>query len=602
MVNTTVLVTAPAIKVSGAPVPASDDEALVDLRVAQGISIPSELTLRFSDTTFELLDGTRYQVGNEVEVSFPDSTGTSTKVFNGEIVSVSADQQADRYDGCELVVTALDLSHRLGHETKVRTFQKQKYSDVVRKIAGEHGLRADVDDTTVTFDYLIQTTTNYAFLDEIAFRTGFQWRVDADKKLLFKKRSTIKIAELTYGEDIRRLKARFTAANEATTVKVQSWDPLSKKVVTGSSTVSNMRSQGATGGTSDLGATGRTKAKSFAGPLGSGSIVAVSSDEATQIAEALGARVATADLEIRCEALGNPKIRAGTTVTIKGAGSKLSGDYFATSVEHHFGRGGDMTTTFSTGGVGSDSLVSMLGGGAERVSPFGRLGLTIGIVTNNKDPDGVGRVRVKFPALSDAEESWWARVVTPGGGNQAGLMFMPQVDDEVLVGFEHGDMRRAFVLGGLWGSKAKPPTAAETFLAQNKVIEWGLRTAAGATLAFRGGDQPADKHFKVALPDGTTQYMGSDKTEIVAVNKSIELKSGQASILITDKGDIQLTGMNVKIDAKQAVTVNGLTIEAKAKTKFAAEGTAALELKGGATASMEASGITQIKGSLVKIQ
>jgi len=372
--------------------------------------------------------------------------------------------------------------------------------------------------------------------------------------------------------------------------------------VTGSSTVSNMRSQGATGGTSDLGSTGRTKAKTFAGPLGSGSIVAVSSDEATQIAEALGARVATADLEIRCEAIGNPKIKAGTTVTIKGAGTKLSGDYFATRVEHHFGRGGDMTTTFSTGGVGSDSIVGMLGGGTDRVSPFGRLGLTIGIVTNNKDPDGVGRVRVKFPALSDSEESWWARVVTPGGGNQAGLMFMPQIDDEVLVGFEHGDMRRAFVLGGLWGSKAKPPTAADTFLAQNKVVQWGLRTAAGATLAFRGGDKPEDKHYKVALPDGTTQYMGSDKTEFIAVNKSIELKSGQASILITDKGDIQLTGMNIKLDAKQAITVNGLTIEAKAKTKFAAEGSAALELKGGATASMEASGITQIKGSLVKIQ
>jgi uncharacterized protein involved in type VI secretion and phage assembly len=597
----TVLVAAPNIKVSGSPVPASDDDALVDLRVVQGISVPSQLTIHFSDPTFQLIDGTRYVVGNEIEVFFPDPTGNQVKVFNGEIVSISAEQQPDRFDGCELVVTALDQSHRMGHETKVRTFQKQKYSDVVRKIAGEHGLTAQVDDTVVTFDYLIQTTTNYAFLDEIAFRTGFQWRVE-DKKLLFKKRSTIKSVELTYSTDIRRLKARFTAANEATNVKVQSWDPLSKKVVAGTSTISNVRSQGASGGSSPLGDTGRAKAKTFSGPLGSGSIVAVSSDEATQIAEALSTRVATADLEIKCESLGDPRIKAGTTVTIKGAGTKLSGDYYATSVEHHFGRGGDMTTTFSTGGVGSDSIVGLLGGGPERVSPFGRLGLTIGIVTNNKDPDGVGRVRVKFPALSDSEESWWARVVTPGGGNQAGLMFMPQVDDEVLVGFEHGDMRRAFVLGGLWGSKAKPPTAAETFLAQNKVVQWGLRTAAGATLAFRGGDQPADKHFKVALADGTTQYMGSDKTEIVAINKSIELKSGQASILITDKGDIQLTGMNVKIDAKQGITVNGLTIEQKAKTKFAAEGSAALELKGGATASLEASGITQVKGSLVKIQ
>jgi uncharacterized protein involved in type VI secretion and phage assembly len=273
-----------------------------------------------------------------------------------------------------------------------------------------------------------------------------------------------------------------------------------------------------------------------------------------------------------------------------------------TSVEHHFGRGGDMTTTFSTGARDSSSIVDLLGSGSERVGAFGKLGLTIGIVTNNKDPDGVGRVRVKFPALSDQEESWWARVVTPGAGSSAGLMFMPQIDDEVLVGFEHGDLRRPFVLGGVWGAKAKPPTASETFLAQNKVVHWGLRTMNGTTLGIRSGDKPEDKHYKVALPDGTTQYMGSDKTEIVAMNKSIELRSGQASILITAQGDIQIKGGNIKLEATQGITVDGLTIASKAKTSYKAEAGAQLELKGGATAALEASGITQIKGSLVKIQ
>ncbi len=358
-----------------------------------------------------------------------------------------------------------------------------------------------------------------------------------------------------------------------------------------------------TGGNADLGTSGRTKAKAMAsGKLGAASLIAVSSDEATQLATALGGRVGTADLSVRCECLGRPEIKAGTMVNVKSAGTKVSGEYYVTSVEHQFGRNQDLTTTFTTGAPDSASIVDLLGRGTERVDAFGRSGLTIGIVTNNKDPDGLGRVRVRFPALSDQEESWWARVVTPGGGSNAGLMLMPQIDDEVLVGFEHGDLRRPFVLGGLWGAKAKPPTAAETFLAQNKVVEWGLKTAAGTTMAFRGGDQPKDKHVKFALPDGTTSYLGSDKVEIIAMNKSIELKSGQASILITDKGDIQLKGMNVKIDATQAVTVNGLTIDLKAKTKLAAEGSTMLDLKGGATASLQASGITEIKGSLVKIQ
>jgi phage protein D len=313
--NQTLLVTAPSIKVNGTDTPASDDAAIVELDVSIAIGMPSQLTIRFSDPDFTLVDGTRYVVGAELEVSFPDATGTLVKVFVGEIVSVGVDQRADRYDGCELTVTALDASHRLGRATKVRTFQKQKYSNVVSTIASETGLRAQVEDTTITFDYLIQTTTNYAFLDEIAFRTGFEWRVE-EKALIFKPRSATAPITVTYGEDVRRLRARFTSASEATDVTVRSWDPLSKRVVVGTQTMSNLRSAGATGGSSDLGTTGRQKAKAFSGKLGSSTLIATSSDEATQIAQALGARVATADLEVRCECLGNPKIKAGSTVKL----------------------------------------------------------------------------------------------------------------------------------------------------------------------------------------------------------------------------------------------------------------------------------------------
>jgi phage protein D/phage baseplate assembly protein gpV len=597
----TLLVTAPSIKVNGADTPATDDAAIVELHVSATNGMPSQLTIRFTDNDFTLLDGPRYVVGAEIEVSFPDSTGSLVKVFSGEVVSVGVDQRADSYDGCELTVTALDMSHRFSKETKVRTFQKQKYSQVVSTIASEAGLRAQVEATSITFDYLIQTTTNYAFLEEIAFRTGYEWRIE-DRTLVFKPRSTTAPITVTYGEDVRRIRARFTGASEATAVTVRSWDPLTKKVVVGKQPIATARSAGTSGGTSDLGDGGRTKSKAFAGALGTSTLIATSSDEAKQIADALGARVATADLDVRCECIGNPKVKVGATVRIENAGTKLSGTYYVTSVDHQFGRGGDMTTTFSTGGRDSSSIVDMLGGGGERVGAFGKLGLSIGIVTNNKDPDGVGRVRVKFPALSDQEESWWARVVTPGAGSNAGLMFMPQIDDEVLVGFEHGDLRRPFVLGGVWGAKAKPPTASTTFLANNKVVEWGVRTMNGTTLNIRSGDKPEDKHYKVALPDGTTLYMGSDKTELVAMNKSIELRSGQASILITDKGDIQIKGGNIKFEATQGITIDGLTIAAKAKTSFKAEGASMLDLKGGASASLEASGITQIKGSLVKIQ
>ena len=66
-------------------------------------------------------------------------------------------------------------------------------------------------------------------------------------------------------------------------------------------------------------------------------------------------------------------------------------------------------------------------------------GVVVGVVTNNQDPEGMGRVKVKFPWLSDEDESNWARVAAPMAGKERGFYFLPEVEDEVLVAFEHGD-------------------------------------------------------------------------------------------------------------------------------------------------------------------
>src|SRR4051812_2748650 len=84
-------------------------------------------------------------------------------------------------------------------------------------------------------------------------------------------------------------------------------------------------------------------------------------------------------------------------------------------------------------------------------------GVVVGIVTNNKDPDNKGRVRIRFPWLSDTEESWWARIATDMAGPKRGSYFLPEVDDEVLVAFAHGDVRSPYVLGALWNGKDEPP-------------------------------------------------------------------------------------------------------------------------------------------------
>lgn len=109
-----------------------------------------------------------------------------------------------------------------------------------------------------------------------------------------------------------------------------------------------------------------------------------------------------------------------------------------------------------------ESIVDILAQGRDREAQASKIhGFVVGLVTNITDPDRLGRIKVKFPWLSDDVESWWARVVQPMAGPSRGHWFIPEVDDEVLVGFEHGDVRFPYVIGSLYNGVDKPPEPKE---------------------------------------------------------------------------------------------------------------------------------------------
>jgi phage baseplate assembly protein V len=194
------------------------------------------------------------------------------------------------------------------------------------------------------------------------------------------------------------------------------------------------------------------------------------------------------------------------------------------------------------------------------------LGVSIGIVTNNKDPDGLGRVKLALPWLADGVETDWARVASLMAGKDRGCYFLPEVDDEVLVAFEHGDPECPYVLGALWNGKDKPPVTNSD--GKNDV----------RTIRSRSGHQ-------IRLTD--TQ--GSERIEIVD-------KSGKNSIVIDTKDNtITVTGgadIAVKAD-NGALKLHGRSVE------IVASGEVKIEAK--SQASMQASGQLRLKGQMVHI-
>lgn len=195
-----------------------------------------------------------------------------------------------------------------------------------------------------------------------------------------------------------------------------------------------------------------------------------------------------------------------------------------------------------------------------------RFGLVVGIVTNNQDPDKLGRVKVRFPWLSDSEESHWARIAMPMAGNARGTYFLPEVDDEVLVGFEHGDLRIPYVLGALWNGKDAPP--ADNADGKNNV----------RVIKSRSG-------HVVKLNDES----GKETIEIVD-------KSGKNSVLIdTAKNTITLTAdKDITLSAtKGTIKLDAQKIEVKSSASTKIEASAGLDVK--------ASGTLNIKGATVNI-
>jgi uncharacterized protein involved in type VI secretion and phage assembly len=193
-------------------------------------------------------------------------------------------------------------------------------------------------------------------------------------------------------------------------------------------------------------------------------------------------------------------------------------------------------------------------------------GVVIGIVTNNKDPEGLGRIRVKFPWLSDEDESNWARVASLMAGKERGIFILPEIDDEVLVVFEHGNINMPYIIGSLWNGKDAPP---ETNSDGKNNIRM-MKSRSGHVI-------------KIDDTDGNEKIEIVDKTEKNII--TIDTKDNKISIL-SDR-DIEMSAPNGKI------AIDALNIELKSS--------AATKIEASTEMSLKASGKVTVKGATIDL-
>jgi uncharacterized protein involved in type VI secretion and phage assembly len=191
-------------------------------------------------------------------------------------------------------------------------------------------------------------------------------------------------------------------------------------------------------------------------------------------------------------------------------------------------------------------------------------GVVIGIVTDNKDPGGLGRVKASLPWMADDAETDWARVVTPMAGGKRGIYFLPEVNDEVLVAFEHGDPAAPYVLGSLWNGKDEPPESNANGKNDIRVI----RTRSGNVI--RLSDAKGDEKIEIidAAAKNTIVISTKDNSIAITAASDVTIRSGNGKLTLSGKGVEITSTAAVKIEGSQGMdlktparlTIKGATV------------------------------------------
>jgi phage protein D/phage baseplate assembly protein gpV len=592
------------VTIDGSPLAADIEQLMIEAYVDDNRNLPDMFVLRFRDANRLVLSKASVKIGSRIKIAVTSTdTQAPEPLISGEVTALEVDFDST---GTFTLIRGYDLSHRLFRGRHAETYTQVTASDVATKVARRAGLNiGNVQSTATVFDNVSQGgVSDWQFLSGLAREIGYEVAVRDDKFEFCPPQSAASAPAaggtganplvLELGTDLLRVRSSVTSAEQVKETQVRGWDTAQKKAIIGTAPAKTT--------SADLtGANPAGLAHLF------GDATYVSTDvpyrmqaEVDVAAQAVSEQIAGAFAELEAVTRGNPKIRAGTAVSIDNIGPPFDGKYTVTTSRHHFDQTTGYVTQFAVTGRQERSLLGLASGTAASLPARRLVGVVVALVSDVNDPEKLGRVKVTYPWLSDSYVSDWARTVQPGAGKDRGAMVVPEVGDEVLVAFDHGDIRHPYVVGGLYNGvdtpKVGPIDLVDT--GSGEINRRTLVSRRGHRLDFldqegktegvtiRTGD---DKLQLVMDATGTKLTVHSDGTVLVEAKQGVTVDAATSTVELKG-GDIKLTGQNgvtidggggaVKVTAGSDLSLTGLSAKL--------EGTAQAEVKGGATCAISA--------------
>ena len=583
----------PDIQLNGSPLSHEMESLLEQVIVDHHQHLPDMFAIAFHDPDRNVLSTLHATIGDSVTIKVTPPGGSPETLIKGELTGFEAEYGATRL---RTVLRGYDKSHRLHRGRRTETYKNVTDSDIARTVANRASLTiGQIDSTSGTFDHVSQANqSDWDFLKSRAREIGYELAME-DGKFYFRQpvqasgapqagnyQNNSDPLQLVFGDDLMEFRPRVTSAEQVNDVKVRGWDPDQKQAVIGSANAGTVAAD-------SLHANPAGLANNFGGPT----FTAVDrplpqqaqvDGAAASIAELISSAFAEAD----GVANGNPKLKAGSTVSIGVVGNEFSGKYTLTSARHVFGEQGYRTHFVISGRqdrtlLGLTSLGSSNGHASAGGAPIN--GVVVALVTDNNDPNNTARVKLKFPWLDDNYESDWARITQLGAGPNSGSVWIPEVNDEVLVAFEFGDIRRPYVVGSLYNGQDTPNLGSGLF-DNGKVKRRGMVSRKGHQFIFFDDDSKTGIAF--------ISSDGNLKISLNETNSEIHISS-QGKVHIESQQDMTFESQaNLKLTAQQGITL-------EAQTNLGLKGGSGATLDGGPQLEMKSSGQTKVTGTMVDV-
>ncbi len=513
--------------------------------------------------SFALSDAALFVPGAAVEIAA--GTGNdSTLVFKG-LVTGQRLKMREAAAG-QLIIECRHAAFKLALAKRSAEYFDLSDADVAEQLLGDAGLESEVEATTGHHKQMVQhDCTDWDFL--LA-------RAQARGALVLTRGATIAlrapalagtpVATLQYGATLLELDAEIDARAQSQAVQAMAWSAADQAVNT---------LDGDAGGFTPP---GNLDADTLAAGAGSAMQTlrhaGIDDAEATTLAGAWLERARLNQVSGRGKCAGIATVLPGDVVELAGVGARFNGPVLVTGVRHEMDTVQGWKTHLQFGGVEPDAALAQRLATPRSVAMLAPVaGLQLGVVTDNEDPEGEFRVRVRQPLVDAAGDGVWARVAAPDAGAERGLQIRPEVGDEVVLGFLDQDPRFPIVLGMLHSSAKAAPISPSN---DNHLKGWITRS--GMKLHF-------DDEIMVltlATPAGNTLVMDESA-------QSIKLEDQNGNLF-----EMSSSGINIK--SATALKLEGATDGGlKAGTTLALEGSASAELK--------SAGVTKVGGATVQL-